>query len=414
MKKIVIAFLLAIMMLLVPISTVGENVDNRVINVLNTTDEDPELYVTEEEHGDITDFVEDHYEGEEETQANTIIEDIFEYDGDLTVFLIDTNELANALNIYTITQPIPEEKLTKEYVHNNINELLALVNDYWVPKESPFKDLLTKILEIIQPRLGWLFDLFVKGGELFVNGVNIAIGFIEAIQIVDFALIFAFMFNLIVSVPLLYFSETIRELFKPDFDAFLQRITNFTDVFTENLSITINQIETELGPLLELFPVVQDYVAQISEFVDWITAPVKPWEKDITIEGTVKTLQKEPYPDIEVTCRGVTVFTDSQGRYSFPVEPSNESDDSIPDHNWYGLHNCVITVKKDGVAKRQTPRILSYCFSSGSVNWIPFHIAKVKSRESILTELFNTILLRIYSLFPNLFRNINRIDVLSI
>lgn len=418
MKKIVIACFLAIMMLLVPISTVGgaENIRN-IRNIINNNVETPEIYLSEEERVFLELYIYENFDGEEEIQANAILDNMLAYNDEYAedpVYLIDIDKLADALDEYSIIQPIPDEKLTRTYVQT-INGLLDLIDDYWAPNESPFNNFVKEIIEIIQPRLGWMYDLFTKGGELFINGVNLAIDFIEQIQILDFALIFAIMFNLIVSVPLLYFSETIRMLFEPNFDGFIERIQNFTSVFTENISQAVNQLEIILEPLGQAFDEIKAYVAQISDFVDWITGEgnydKSPWEKEIVVKGTAKTLVAgDPYADAEVSCRGVTATTDSQGRFEFTVEPSDDADDSKPANSWYGLHSCRITLSINGEVKRQTHLLLSYVFSDGEIEW-SFRVVKSRSRflelQKNIIERFSILLERINSLLPILFKNIN-------
>jgi hypothetical protein len=81
------------------------------------------------------------------------------------------------------------------------------------------------------------------------------------------------------------------------------------------------------------------------------------------------------------------------------------------------MHKCVITVSKDGKVLKETPGILSYCFSGGKISW-PFVIIKGKSKDTslrtILLEKLNNILERIHMLLPNFSRIINRIDIYSI
>lgn len=407
MKKIIIAFFLAVMLLMVPVSTVGKTVNNPSGKYfLNADDESPVIYITEEELFVLDQFIDQNFEGEDKTQAEAILEEIISYDQEYRLYLIDVNELADALDVYGFKQPIPKHLLTFQNIQTK-DELLDLIDEYWGTSDSPFKGLIEKIIDIIKPRLGWMYDLVSYGGELFANGINLAIDFIELIQNLEIAITFATLFNLIVSIPLYYFSEAIRTLFDLDIEGFFNIIEEFTGAFTIELSELVDLIEVVLELLGPAFDDIKDYVAQISDFVDWLTDPIKPWQGEITVSGFAKTFLGEPYTGAEVTCRGVTVVTDSQGRFEFTVQPSNDAEDSKPENSWYGVHNCVITVSKDGVVKKQTPVKLSYVFSGGEITW-PFFILKVRSRDTNLRTIFaerlNLFLQRFQFLVPNILK----------
>jgi len=407
MKKIIIAFFLTVMLLMVPVSTVGKTVNIPSEKIfLNADDESPVIYITVEELLVLNLFIDQNFEGDLKIQAEAILEEIISYDQEYRLYIIDVDELADALDVYGFKQPIPDHLLNSQNIQTKA-ELLDLIDEYWGASDSPFKGLIEKIIDIIKPRLGWMYDLVFYGGTLFVNGINLAIDFIELIQNLEIAIIFATMFNLIVSIPLYYFSQTIRTLFNLDVEGFFEIIEEFTGAFTIELSELVDFIEAVLEPLGSAFDDIKDYVAQISDFVDWLTDPIKPWQGEITVSGVAKTFLGEPYTGAEVTCRGVTVVTDSQGRFEFTVQPSNDAEDSKPKNSWYGVHNCVITVSKDGVVKKQTPVKLSYVFSGGEITW-PFFIIKVRSRDTTLRTIFaerlNLFLQRFQFLFPNIFK----------
>jgi len=405
MKKIIIAFFLAAMLLMVPVSTVGKTVNNpSAKNYLNNGEESPQIFITPGELLILNQFIDQNFEGELKTQAQTILNDMLSYNSEHSLYIIDVDELADALESHGYRQPIPENLLNTQNIQNKA-ELLGLIDEYWGAPDSPFKGLIEKIIDIIKPRLGWIFDLVYYGGTLFVNGLNLVIDFIGLIQNLEIAIIFTAMFNLIVSIPLYFFAETIRTLFNLDIEGFFEIIDEFTGVFTTQLSDLVDLIEAVLEPLGSLFDDIKDYVAQISDFVDWLTDPIKPWQHEITVSGVAKTFLGVPYTGAEVTCRGETVVTDSQGRFEFTVQPSDDAEDSKPENSWYGVHNCVITISKDGVVKKQTPIILSYVFSGGEITW-PFLILKVRSRDTNLRTIFaerlNLFLQRFQFLFPNI------------
>jgi hypothetical protein len=328
------------------------------------------------------------------------------FDYEHRLYIVDVDKLADAVDIYGFKQPIPDHLLNSQNIQSKA-ELLDLIDEYWGNSDSPFKGLIEKIIDIIKPRLGWMFDLVFYGGTLFTNGINIVIDFIELIQKLENAIFFTIMFNLIVSIPLYYFSQTIRTLFNLDIEGFFDIIEEFTGAFTTELSELVDLIEAVLEPLGPAFDDIKDYFAQISSFVDWLTDPIKPWEGEITVSGFATTYLGEPYVDAEVTCRGETVMTDSQGRFEFTVQPSDDAEDSKPENSWYGVHNCVITVTINEEVKKQTPTIFSYVFSGGEINW-PFYIVKVRSRDinfrTIFAERLHLFLQRFQFLFPNLLK----------
>jgi len=418
MKKVIIAFFLVIIMLMVPISSVGKTVNFNVINL----DEDRELYMTEEEYVLLDKYMDNNLNEDEKNQADAILDDILiSHDLENKVYIVNATELHEALEEFSYSRPIPFHLLTKENT-SNMNELRDRINEYWVVKDSVFSDFIKKIIELIKPRLGWMYDLFYKGGVLLVDGINLAIDFINQIQLIDFARPFALIFNLIFSIPILYFSEALKLLFPPDPDinGFIRKISDFTDAFTTNLSILLDQAEFVLQELEKLGFVLNeiiDYVSSIGDFVDWILGEPpyteSPWEKEIIVAGSVKTwLTDEPHIGLDVTCRGITTTTDSTGKFEFSVEPSGSSSDSIPQNSYYGLHSCVITVSKNDKVLKQTPKFLSYVFSDGEISW-PFKIPKSKdmSLSSVFAGRFNNIFLQIRSLFPFFFKNINRYSI---
>jgi len=416
MKKVIIACFLVIMMLMVPISSVGKTVNIKSVNnILSNNDETPAIYITEKEFSTLNHYINGNFEGDEKEQADTILNDIISYDEEYKQYLVNISKLSDTLDLYGYYQPIPDDLLANVQTKN---QLLDLINDYWDITNYPFGDFIKKIIDIIKPRLGWIYDLFAKGGELFVNGVNLAIDFIEMIQNLDFAIIFATIINLIVTIPVLYFSETIKLLFNLDFDGFISELREFTGVFTDELNNLVDFIEAVVQPLGEAFDDIKVYVSQVGDFVDWVrgnppyTEP--PWEQEIKVSGYATSLLGEPYVGVDITCRGVTTVTDSAGKFEFIVEPSDNSADSVPKNSYYGLHSCVITVSKDDKVLKQTPKLLSYVFSGGEISW-PFIIIKAKSKDmslsTVFAERFNNILLQVHSFFPIFFKNINKYNV---
>jgi len=350
MKKVVIACFFAILMLLVPVSTVGRTVNNHSgKNILSVNDDPPIIYITEEEYGILDLYVENNFEDPDYTLAKTILADVANYDSEYEKYIIDVNELADKLDIYSYNEPIPEEYLTEQYIENH-DHLIGLINDYWLSSPSPIGDFIKKIIEILQPRLGWMYELVYRGGVLFVDGVNLAVDFITGLQNLNWAITFAILFNLVVSIPLTYFSDSLRALFNSGFQGFIDKIDEFAGAFTDELDNFVSAVQDILDIFGDLFNDLKGYVADIADFIDWIRGDNSyekpPWEKEMTVKGTVKTFSGGSYAGLDVFCRGVTVVTDSSGGFEFKVTPSSNAADSKPEGSWYGLHNCMITISK--------------------------------------------------------------------
>ena len=204
------------------------------------------------------------------------------------------------------------------------------------------------------------------------------------------------------------FRDLITDLFQkdPDFYSFIDRITTFTEDFAGDVSDLI-QAAIDIVNNEQL----KAYLTSIQGFVNWLGD--KPWDDQIQVVGVAR-YNLGYLVGGTVTCRGISTTTDSNGKFSFYVNPSNTDNTSFPPNEWYGMHDCTITVSKDGQVLKQSLPKLSYVFSGGKIEW-PFVIVKSKpkytSLREIMMEKFNNLLLRLQELFPNLFRNINRLGV---
>lgn len=415
MKKILIIYFLTTIMLLVPITTNAVTVDIEKSSALSdNSPEKPQIFMTSEQKAELTNFIETNFEESEKEEAYNLLEDILSYDIENRVYIVDVDALVDATERYSYYHVIPQEAL---YQVQSRDELNQLIDQYWDFTNYPLGNLIDKIIEIIKLRLGWIYQLFVDGGNLFIEGVTLAKSFIQNIQNLDIAILFTALVNLLVSIPLYYFSESIKALFNLDINGFIEIIENFTAVFTTELSNFVELVEEIFSKLGEAFQPIVEYTSEVRDFVDWLSADPHPWQEEITVKGIAITLLGSPFVGAEVNCRGESAVTDSDGRYSFTVYPSDDSDDSIPPNSWYGLHKCVITISQDGEFLKQTPEKLSYVCSGGTIEWF-FIIPKVRSREmhpsTVFIEKFYSILEKIHSFLPIFFRNINKIDVLSI
>lgn len=411
MKKIFIACFLTAVMLLLPFHAIVKSSDlSKDIDNLSICDEEtPELFMTKEQFNLLNSYVEKNFEEENEQQAKDIVNDIVVYNEEEGHYTIDTNNLIDAVNLHSYYKVIPNDYLINV---NSKSELNQLINQHWDFSTKIFGQLINEIVNIIKPRLGWMYQLFYQGGSLFVEGVNLAIDLINQIQNLNIAILFTSVVNLIVYIPIYYFSESVKDLFNLNVEGFLDKIEQFTEAFTIELYSLIETVEIILEALGQVFKPFLNYISSVGDFASWIVND-DPWNNQITVKGVATNLFGMPLASATVTCRGKNTTTDSNGRFEFKIDPSTSSEDSIPSKNLYGIHNCSITISKDGTILKRTPAKLSYVFSGGEISW-SFFVAKTRNIQNplrlILIEKLNIILEKIHSFFPYFLRNINRLE----
>jgi len=282
-------------------------------------------------------------------------------------FKIDLIGLSNYLEIYIYT-PINETELTSV---SSMDDLDALILEYWGIDENGFiqnlfGSMLIKIVEFIKDRLGWIYDLFDKSISLFYNSITLLVNTVKPLGLI-ITVTFVAVINNILSAPKVFY-EAIKDLFQLENDDFIDTLTTFSDNFAANLSKLIDDLLALINN-----QEIKDYLNQLQAYFDWLEE--KHWEDNILISGSVKTILGEAWGDINVTCKDQTTKTDSNGDFSFYVDPMPD-EDSFPEYEYYGMHNCQITVSKGDKVLKEPPTILTYAFSGGEINW-SFIIPKV-------------------------------------
>jgi hypothetical protein len=403
MKKELIACFCVIIMLMIPFTAAQKADISTIKNVTTNNDELPQIYITFEQLNTLNNFINATFEGEDLELARTIRDNIIQVDLE-----VDIVELADALITYTF-QPIPEDELNSVMT---IEELNQLIEQYWNIVDGEFikgifQQLVDKIIELIKDRLGWLNDLINKVYSLIVNGVELVVDIIQP-GILALAVLVVAIINEIISAPKT-FAEALRELFQQEYEnfvAFMSSLIDQIDTIAQNLKTLINQIID-----LMTNPKLQEFLTELTEFITWLEC--KPWEDPILVKGNIILNIFFPLADATITCRGQTGTTDGNGDFEFLVDP-NPDEESFPQNEYYGMHNCAITVEKDGIVYKETSKVLSYCFSGGKIEWT-FFLIKSRSRDTgfrtVLLERFNTLLERLQNLFLVLFRRISRIDI---
>ena len=391
MRRYILAILIAGLMLLVPISSVAQqkNVYNNHI-VEDDVEELPSFYITEQQKIILNNFIENNFEGEEKTEAITVLNDIIENDLEINIA-----ELANKLSLY-IYVPIPQEELNEVTTHEDLDNLLS---DYWGLTEGGFienlfSQLLIKIIEMIQDRLGWIYTLFMDGTSLFYNGINLFVNVIKD-KFLAIGILFVIIINDILAAPQAFISA-IKELFQFEYDNFINIISQFLDQFSTDILTLLDEIKAFI-----INEDILNYLDEIEGFVTWLDDD--PWEAPIKITGTVTSFKGIPQDDIIVSCKGQTGETNNNGEFEFYVDSSPDSE-SIPAGEYYGMHNCQITISDDEGVIKSTIKLLSYCFSGGKITW-SFFIRTAKSKNinrTPMIKLLQEFLIKIVKLFPKI------------
>ncbi len=398
MKKVFIACFFTIIMLLVPITSVAKTSNiPKIKNLYNATLSTPEIYLTKNQLREINKFINYNFKGEDKTQA----ENIRDYIIDSKSLKVDIAKLANALLEYSY-QPIPQEELDLVKTKEQLEQLIEL---FWVL--DLFGALVFLITSMVANRLGWLYTLINDGYDLFSKGIQLTIRIID--ESIDLVLDFVDAVNLILTIPQV-FSDMMEKLFNQNFNEFLNIFENFINNFVTDFSNLI----LSLIDVFLFIPEIWNFLKyQLAPFFEWILGA--HWKDDIHVYGIIlKNLM--PLKEADVKCRGKTGKTNQYGVFDFDIDVI-PSEDSFPPNEYYGMHNCKITVEKDGKILSETLDILSYAFSGGTITW-PIFIrtprAKTVGFGTLFLERFYNFLQRFYILIPNFLKQSNRIDILLI
>jgi len=393
MRKVFLASLLAVIMLMVPVTSASQTTNISYVKNITTAGLDtPQIFITEAERFQIDLFIEENFEGEDKQKAYDIVNEIISYD-----LQVDVVELAEAWVLYGY------EKIPQEEIDNapTTEALEALIMAYWLL--NIFADLLMFVTTIIAGRLGWMYYFINEGMNLFVQGVGIVIDFLYITLNSLKALISTL--NQVLTIPQV-FAEALDELFNHEYAAFLNTIGSFLSGFA------LNFVDLVLGliALLANFAEIVNYLAYgILPFFGWLDTD--PWTGQIRILGIVRENIFFPVVGATVTCKGETAVTDENGEFDFLVDPQPDGN-SFPPDEFFGMHRCTITVEKDGQILKESTGILSYVFSSG---YIYCPVFTFKSRSASLSlrlmDKINNFFARLQVLAPNLYRNIQRLGV---
>ena len=395
-RKLLIASFFAVIMLTVSLTSVvnAQNTDlTQRLNILD--DESPRIMLDNDDIEDIYTFVNNIKDDKVREKAESIVRNVVNSDNEINV-----EKLGIIIEDYRYKQ-IPEEKINDA---NNEEELIGLFEKYWgIESKSylndPLTDLINLIIETILDRLGYVADLFTWSMYLTMDGFPLLIEILKDSS--SLIIHFTNLINLLLEIP-----ELIGKLLRLQISDFI-----------EGLKAIKNEIGAVISKLIESIvnmAAVKQFIEQdVIPFLIWIGA--SPWAEKITVSGTILK-DDVPVKFANITCRESAPHqTDNDGEFWFKVD-STAADDSIPRNAQFGMHNCQITVEKDGEVVAISPKVLSYVFADGEIHWV-FRLEKddVKSPHIPISEQMHASLVKLLRDFGlRLFTLFNKIDGLNL
>ena len=205
MKKVFLAIFIAIMLVMVPVTSASQTANVTYIkNRAAAGSEEPQFFITQAQRDELDNYIESNYEGEEKDEAYAIANDIISNDLE-----VDPNKLADAWATHGY-QPIPQEEIDNAETPEALEQLIEA---YWLL--NAFAGLVLFITSLIANRLGWLFYFINAALQLFVRGVGLVIDFIY----ITFNLLKAFIsaVNQILIIPTV-FAEALEDLFNQNYE----------------------------------------------------------------------------------------------------------------------------------------------------------------------------------------------------
>ncbi|RLF59061.1 MAG: hypothetical protein DRN27_03695 [Thermoplasmata archaeon] len=258
-----------------------------------------------------------------------------------------------------------ENELNVEKLYNGIAEYGFDTICHFDETIDITDDLYNFIFTMIEDRLGWIYDCFLKTSDLLYDAKNLLndVGMPREI-LNDITLLIEKLQELQILLTYLIEKEYIQ---------FLKAWS--PGIIIEDITSIIESIELISSNLGELIGDIQSFVYDASDFVSWFAS--EPWMQPIHIYGQVMK-GINGLSNITVSCQEESGLTDGQGFFDFYVDalPSNNS---IPPEIYYGLHQNVIQIQYNDELL-QTPSELSYVFSDGGIYWL--FIVKNKKQEN--------------------------------
>ncbi len=237
--------------------------------------------------------------------------------------------------------------LIREYGYENISRYQLTTNIV--------DDLLNFIMQLINERLGWVYNLIQKTSDVISDTQRLWNDKSLPKEILN---------------ELRLLIEKLREL--QNLSTFLieEKYWQFLKAWSpgiiiQDITIIIQTVEQLANDFSILTTDIISFITDTSSFIKWFAE--KPWEQPIHIYGRVMKLTTG-LSNVTVHCNGIENVTDEEGYFSFYVN-STPDNNSKPPNIYYGIHQCIITAEKNGIIK-ETPAELSYVFSDGSIYWV--------------------------------------------
>ena len=376
MRKIIFAGFLAILLLLVPIST-SVNANNLITCDGGPGEQTAILLISEEDISELENYVESIKDSDMKLNAKQTLKYVISRDGEVSL-----EALGEVIDIYN---------------YDGVPDLSGF---------NPVQQLIDNIIQIIQGHFGWVYECFIYARTLVQSGIRLLNDGRIPTQIIN--QIKNIMQNISVIVDL-----TIM-LIGTEWWQFLSKWELRIGII-QNIMKVVEQIQSVIG---DIGIIVQDlitFVNSASNFVKWLGN--EPWKDPIHVYGQVLE-GVSGCANVKVTCRNTTSETDDEGNFDFYVNPSDADDDSIPPNSWYGMHNCLIIAEKDDEIK-QSPDFASYVFSGGEMYWVFSFKQNGKSREvkddfsklNFIKEYFSRLFISLEKIFD--FYNIKWVNKLT-
>lgn len=327
MRKIIIAGFLALLLLLVPIST-SVNANN-----LRTCDgglgkERALLLISKEDISELKSYVDSIEDNENKNNAENVLNYVISKDGE-----VNLEALGDVMDTYD---------------YDGILDVSGF---------TPVQQLIDNIIGIIQGHLGWVYECFIYARTIVQNGVRLLNDAKIPSQIINDIKLIIEDLSFIVDLTIM--------LIGTEWWDFLSKWELRIGII-QNIIKVVEQIQSVVADIGIIIQDLISFVNSVTNFVKWIGN--EPWTGAIHVYGQVLE-GLNGCANVKVTCRNTTFQTDAEGNFDFYVSPTNTDDDSIPPNSWYGMHNCIIVAEKDNKTK-QSPDLASYVFSGGEMYWL--------------------------------------------
>jgi len=255
------------------------------------------------------------------------------------------------------------DRVVEEYSNEGIKgitvdlyELGSVIEEYNYEgfdesEPNPIDQLIAFLLQIIQERLGWVYDLYDKAITIIQESKTILALASQTITAAK---------SLYQNVKAIVNLTTY--LLKGDFSTFFKGWS--PSFYISKIQTIIANLNTIIKNVPTLIDLIQQTITDATEFMDWLGS--EPWTAPVVVYGEVKSIKgltTNPIEDVKVSCEGEELYTDENGSYSFDVEITDTSD-SIPPNSYYGLHKIDISAEKDGEEKAA---MVPYVFSGGKL-----------------------------------------------